>query len=115
VDGRLVAHALYVDSFGNVELNIGHEDLSELGLKLGRAVVLQAPTGPLDVTYARTFADVAPGEPLVYEDAYRRLSIAVSHGSAADRLRLKVGDELRNVEFDSVSNVKDPAKARMLH
>jgi len=27
----------------------------------------------------------------------------------------KVGDELRNVEFDSVSNVKDPAKARMLH
>ena len=27
----------------------------------------------------------------------------------------KVGDELRNVEFDSVPNVKDPAKARMPH
>jgi len=27
----------------------------------------------------------------------------------------KVGDELRNVEFDSFSNVKDPAKARMPH
>ena len=27
----------------------------------------------------------------------------------------KVGNELRNVEFDSVPNVKDPAKARMPH
>ncbi len=27
----------------------------------------------------------------------------------------KVGDELRNVEFDSFPNVKDPAKARMTH
>ncbi len=27
----------------------------------------------------------------------------------------KVGDELGNVEFDSVPNVKDPAKARMAH
>jgi len=27
----------------------------------------------------------------------------------------KVGDELRNVEFDSFPNVKDPAKARMAH
>jgi branched-chain amino acid transport system substrate-binding protein len=27
----------------------------------------------------------------------------------------KVGDELRNVEFDSVPKVKDPAKARMAH
>ena len=27
----------------------------------------------------------------------------------------KVGDELENVEFDSVPNVKDPAKARMAH
>lgn len=95
VDGVLTAHALYVDRFGNVELNIGHEDLSRLGLKLGRALVLLAPAGELDVIYARTFADVPPGELLVYEDAYRRLSIAVSHGDAAERLRLNVGDELR--------------------
>ena len=45
--------------------------------------------------FARTFADVAPGELLVYEDAYRRLAVAVSHGSAATRLGLAVDDELR--------------------
>jgi S-adenosylmethionine hydrolase len=32
---------------------------------------------------------------MVYEDAYRRLSLAVSHGSAADRLGISVDDELR--------------------
>jgi S-adenosylmethionine hydrolase len=95
LDGVVVAHALYIDRFGNVGLNIGHEDLSRLGFKLGTGVVLQAPAGQLEVTYARTFADVPPGEPLVYEDAYRRLSIGVSYGNAAERLRLNVGDELR--------------------
>jgi S-adenosyl-L-methionine hydrolase (adenosine-forming) len=95
VDGLVLAHALYVDRFGNVGLDIGHEDLSRLGFKLGKTVALQAPAAQLDVTYARTFADVPPGELLVYEDAYRRLSIAVSHGNAAERLGLNVGDELR--------------------
>lgn len=95
VDGLVLAHALYVDRFGNIGLNVDHENLSELGLKLGRPVGLEAPTGEVEVTYARTFADVGEGELLVYEDAYRRLSIAVSHGNAAERLRLGVGDALR--------------------
>ena len=43
----------------------------------------------------RTFADVPPGELLLYEDAQRRLALAVSHGDAAARLGLKVDDELR--------------------
>ena len=34
-------------------------------------------------TYAQTFADVTPGELLVYEDAYRTLALAVNRGDAA--------------------------------
>ena len=37
-------------------------------------------------TYAHTFADVAPGELLVYEDAYRALALAVNRGDAAATL-----------------------------
>lgn len=95
-DGALVAHALYVDRFGNIQLDAGHEDLAETGLKLGRAVELQAGAGaPLQAHFARTFSDVDPGELLVYEDAYRRLAVAVSHGDAAERLGLTIDDELR--------------------
>jgi hypothetical protein len=47
------------------------------------------------VPFARTFADVDPDQLLLYEDAARRLSVAVSQGDAARRLGLGVGDELR--------------------
>ena len=43
----------------------------------------------------RTFADVAAGELLVYEDSSGRLAVAVNQGSAVQRLGISVGDELR--------------------
>lgn len=95
-DGRLVAHVIYVDRFGNAQLNVGHEDLSQIGLKLGRRVEVGVTGGTsVTVPYARTFADVPAGELMVYQDAYRRLALAVSHGDAAGRLDLGVGTELQ--------------------
>jgi S-adenosylmethionine hydrolase len=59
-------------------------------------VEVQTPAGArANAQYARTFADVSDGGLLVYEDAYRRLALAVSHGDAAARLAVGVGDELR--------------------
>lgn len=96
LDGELIAHAVYVDRFGNVQLNAGHEELSELGMKLGHRVGIETATGDAHAAqYARTFADVGPGELMVYEDGYRRLALAVSHGSAAHQLRLTIDEELR--------------------
>ncbi len=93
--GALVAHALYIDRFGNIALDVGHDDLTDSGLKLGGKVILELAGGAQEPAhYARTFADVEPGELLVYEDAYRRLAIAVSHGDAAARLGLSPDDEL---------------------
>ena len=95
-DGALVAHVRYVDGFGNLQLNAGHEDLAGSGLKLGH-IALVAPDSEraLAAQYARTFADVGRGELLLYEDAARRLSVAVSHGDAAVRLGVTIDDELR--------------------
>lgn len=95
-DGVLRAHVLYVDRFGNAALNVDHEDLAQAGLKLGRGVELVTEAGATATAhYARTFADVPEGGLLVYEDAYRRLALAVSHGDAARRLSVSVGDELQ--------------------
>jgi S-adenosylmethionine hydrolase len=91
----LVAHVVYVDHFGNAQLDIGHEDLADSGLKLGHRVALRYDSGTAEVRFARTFADVGTGELLIYEDAYRALAIAVSSGDAAARLELAPGDELR--------------------
>ncbi|HLY49323.1 MAG TPA: SAM-dependent chlorinase/fluorinase [Solirubrobacteraceae bacterium] len=94
-DGRVLAHALYVDRFGNIGLNVSHGELAQLGFKLGRPVRLDTGSGDQEVNYVRTFADVAQGELMVYEDAYRRLAVAVSHGNAAELLGTHVGDRLR--------------------
>lgn len=91
----LVAHVVYIDHFGNVELDVRHEDLPGSGLKLGRRVALSPGADTVTAQFARTFADVEPGELLVYEDAYRTLAVAVSGGDAAARLGLAPGDELR--------------------
>ncbi len=94
-DGVLVAHALYVDRFGNVQLNVDHQDLAGTGLKLGYRVRLRTAAGEHQAQYARAFAEVDAGELLVYEDAERRLAVAISRGSAAAQLGIAVDDELR--------------------
>jgi S-adenosyl-L-methionine hydrolase (adenosine-forming) len=95
-DGVLVAHAVYVDRFGNVQLDAGHADLADSGLKLGHRVELRVGSGGShSAIYVRTFADVGADELLVYEDAYRKLAVAVNHDSAAARLGLGIDDELR--------------------
>jgi S-adenosyl-L-methionine hydrolase (adenosine-forming) len=95
-DGSLVAHVLTVDRFGNAALNIGHDDLAGSGLLLGHPVLIEAGAGRRRrAHYAVTFADVAPGELLVYEDAWRMLAVAVNRGNAARELALRPDSELR--------------------
>jgi S-adenosylmethionine hydrolase len=91
----LVAHVRYVDRFGNLQLNAAHGDLSGTGLRLGHPAVLTLADGSTHVAqYVRTFADAGRQELLVYEDASRRLAVAVAHGDAARTLGLAVDDEL---------------------
>src|SRR3954453_16156762 len=78
-DSSILAHVLGRDGFGNLSLNLTHEQLAQTGIRLGRAVRV----GQREATFVRTFADVPAGDLLVYEDASRRLAIAVSGGDAA--------------------------------
>jgi S-adenosylmethionine hydrolase len=94
-DGWLICRALYVDSYGNVALNAGHQELEAAGLKLGHPVELRDGAGHSHTCpFVRTFAEVNPGDLLMYEDAYRRLALAVSHGDASACLGVRSDDEL---------------------
>jgi S-adenosyl-L-methionine hydrolase (adenosine-forming) len=94
-DGAVVAHALVIDHFGNVGLNVDHERLAGTGLTLGGRIAVEAGGERYLATYAGTFADVRPGELLVYQDAYRSLALAINRGDAAGTLGLGVDDEVR--------------------
>jgi S-adenosyl-L-methionine hydrolase (adenosine-forming) len=94
-DGAVVAHALVIDHFGNVGLNVGHDRLAGTGITLGGKVEVEALGERYVATYAQTFADVSPGELLVYEDAYRTLALAINRGDAAGTLSLSTDSEVR--------------------
>jgi S-adenosylmethionine hydrolase len=87
-DGAVLAHTLIVDRFGNAGLNVGHEVLVRSGMTLGSTVEIEVGGERYLATYTTTFADVKPGELIVYEDAYRTLAIAINRGDAAGTLGL---------------------------
>jgi S-adenosyl-L-methionine hydrolase (adenosine-forming) len=94
-DGTLVAHALIIDRFGNAGLNVGHAELAGTGLTLGGTVEVEVAGERYLATYAQAFADVRPGELIVYEDAYRSLAVAINRGDAAATLALVPDAEVR--------------------
>ena len=95
-DGALVAHALVIDHFGNVGLNVGSRaPRRHRHSRSAARVDVEAGGERYLATYAQTFADVEPGELIVYEDAYRTLALAINRGDAAGTLGLGVDAEVR--------------------
>ncbi len=94
-DGNLLAHVLTVDRFGNVGLNVSHEELAGTGISMGQTIEIEAGGERYLASYAVTFADVKPGELIVYEDAYRMLAVAINRGDAAATLTLSPDAEVR--------------------
>ena len=92
---RVVATVLYVDSFGNVALNLTREHVNALGIVPGTQVELELGGERFYAVAARTFADARAGDIMLYEDSYGKMSVAISGGSAAEMLHVRVGQSLR--------------------
>ncbi len=88
----IVAHAIGIDGFGNIELNVPHERLAGSPLRLGDPLTVGVASGPVGAVFARTFEEVGEGELLLYEDSSRMLSLAVNRGSAERLLALEPDD-----------------------
>jgi S-adenosylmethionine hydrolase len=86
----LIAHLLQADRYGNVKLDAEADDLAAAGLRRGESVMV----GRRLAHFGLTFADVPPGELLLYEDGYRVVSLAVNRGSALRALGLHLDDEI---------------------
>jgi S-adenosyl-L-methionine hydrolase (adenosine-forming) len=91
----LLAHVLSIDRFGNAALNVSHEDLAGTGIRLGGEVEILSGTEHFLAAVTQTFADVRPGDILLYEDSYRALAIAINRGDAAATLQLAPDSEVR--------------------
>jgi S-adenosylmethionine hydrolase len=91
---RVRATILYVDRFGNVQLNLGLEHLEQIGIHPGTQVELQLPLDRYFAVAATTFADARPGDIILYEDAYGNVSIAIRDCDAADMFSAEAGQDV---------------------
>ncbi len=93
-DEEVVAHAIHHDGYGNVTLDVNASMLSGGPVQQGGRFEIRAPDGRFEGVWARTFADVAPSDVLLFEDSSGSLALAVSGGSAAGLMNLEPDSEV---------------------
>lgn len=90
-DGAVVGEVLWVDHFGNAQLNISPEDLQLIGVAPGTDIVLRIASSEFPVEWVTSYGDVEPGEGLLHIDSYGQMAVAVRDGSAVDSFPLDAG------------------------
>ena len=94
-DGRdLVAEVLWVDRFGNCQLNVEPAEVDELAAD-GSPLQVAAGDDLRTAQRARAYSDVVPGRVGLITDSSGLMSLALPRRSAADELRLCEGAEVR--------------------
>jgi len=97
---RIRATVLYVDRFGNVQLNLTSAHLDQVGVEPGSQVEVEVGFERYYAVAARTFAEVRRGDIVLYEDAYWNIALAINQGNAAEMFGAHVGQELRLTAAD---------------
>jgi len=94
-----VAEVLWVDRFGNVQLNVGPEDIEALGDPI--VVRTRDPLGresARTATRAEAFSGLGAGQLGAVVDSYGLIALCLDRASAAGDLGLAAGDIVRLAE-----------------
>jgi S-adenosylmethionine hydrolase len=92
---RIRATVLYVDRFGNMQLNLTRAEAAAASIEPGLRIELQLPLDRYYALVTRNFAEARAGELILYEDSYETMAVAITGGDAARMMNAKPGDELR--------------------
>ncbi len=91
----LVCEALWIDRFGNVQLNVGPDDLSGAwGPDWGDRVRVRFGEQVRSMVVVPSFAAIPPGAPGLVVDSYGMLALALDRFSAATELGLGPTDQV---------------------
>lgn len=80
----VTGEVLWVDHFGNAQLNITPEDLQLVGIGLHTAAVLEIGSAQFAIDWVSAYGDVEEGEGLLHVDSYGQIAVAVRGGRAVD-------------------------------
>lgn len=89
---RAFAHAVRIDGFGNISLDLGPEHLRGHPLAGALRVSVGSRSRRRTAVRATTFVDVPDGAFLFYEDSSGSMAVAVNRGDASEVLDVRIGD-----------------------
>jgi len=87
-EGSVTGEVLWVDRFGNAQLNVDPDDL----LLMDDPLVLRFGEQTRSAVRARSYSELRTGQIGLVTDSYGLVSIALDRHSAAEELRLHAGD-----------------------
>lgn len=96
---RVSGVAWWVDRFGNVQTNVGPDELASLGIGIGTEMTVRIGPAEHVLPLVAAFGDVEPGEGMVVIDSQGLAALAVRDGRADEKLRLGEG---RSVVFEPI-------------
>jgi S-adenosyl-L-methionine hydrolase (adenosine-forming) len=95
-DGTIDAEVLWIDRFGNCQLNVGPEDLGDAA-RSGTRVQVRWADQARTARVVGAYADAKESELVLLVDSYGLLSLALDRRSAAEECRLRAGAAVRLV------------------
>jgi S-adenosyl-L-methionine hydrolase (adenosine-forming) len=92
--GQVHGEVLWVDRFGNCQLNISPDVLQNLGVAPGDVVEVRMGDAGRRARWTKTFADAQPSELVLVVDSYGSCALAYDRQSAAALLKLRAGSNI---------------------
>jgi len=91
-DGSVAGEIVRIDkTFGNVWTNIPLNALSGGGAPDGKLIRAVIDGRALEISYHRTFGEVAKGEPLIYTNSRGKVAFGLNQGSFLERYGVRSG------------------------
>jgi S-adenosyl-L-methionine hydrolase (adenosine-forming) len=89
-DGVIVGEVLWVDRYGNCQLNVSPDMLTPR-VRVGGAVEVRLGSSARRARWVHTFADAKPSELVLIVDSYGMCALALDRASAAAELGIRAG------------------------
>jgi S-adenosylmethionine hydrolase len=91
-DGKLVGQVLWIDQYGNVQVNITGKQAKDAGWEINDKIRIEVGTAtPLVAPFVHTYGDVPEGNPLIFQASTDFLEISINMGNMAEFLGAEIG------------------------
>jgi S-adenosylmethionine hydrolase len=89
--GSIEADVWWIDRFGNCQLNVGPDELTDAGAEPGATLEVRIGERAKAARWVHTYADARPSELVLLVDSYGLLALALDRRSAAAEYELTPG------------------------